>query len=85
MINYKSISNKKGGVVSFVIEKDRIVLYFNSKDGTLKGFVYSDEISGKENVEILKKYALNSLQLNSFLSKNRIRCKAEKIEMILNQ
>ncbi len=83
MNNYQSKSNKKGGVISYLIEGDYIILYYKSKTGELKGFMYSEEISGKKHVDKIKKYALGSTNLNSYINNNRIKCKVEKRELEL--
>ena len=55
-----------------MIEEHQVTLNYKSRTGELRSFIYSYDISGVEHVENIKKYALASQNLNSYLSKNKI-------------
>ena len=75
MTTYSSKSGKEKGVISYEIEKESVVLNYKSRNGGISSIIYSYEISGVEHVENIKKFALTSQNLNSYLGKNRIHCK----------
>jgi len=73
MTSYSSIKGKGSGVASYELKEDGIVLYYESRTGKLRSFLYSYAISGKEHVEQIIGFAKRSEHLNTYLSKHRIR------------
>jgi len=75
MTKYSSTSGREKGVISYKIEKESVTLNYNSRNGGISSIVYSYEVSGIDHVENIKKFALSSQNLNSYINKNRIHCK----------
>ena len=66
MIKYNSA---KSNIVSYQITSDTITILF--KDGHM--YLYSNVISGRQNVETMKKMANQGSGLSSFISKNKVK------------
>ena len=66
MINYRNI-NGNSNVFCYEIGSDFIDVQFN---GTAKIYKYTYHSAGKENVETMKKLAVDGCGLNSFINRN---------------
>ena len=66
MVPYHSKSGKKSGVSAYKIEKDFIMVWFESTC-----YKYTYTTAGKTAVENMKQFALSSEGLSSFISRNK--------------
>jgi hypothetical protein len=64
MENYKNLGGDSG-VLAFELGGDSILVQF--RDGSL--YLYNYQSTGKDNVERMKKLALDGVGLNSFISR----------------